>query len=44
MMVAAKKTSDFDEVRGVNTVAQLEEANEILRKRRNLVQSPLLFK
>ncbi len=41
MMVAAKKTSDFDEVRGVNTVAQLEEANEILRKR-NLVQSPLV--
>lgn len=33
MRVAAKKADDFNEIRGVNTVAQLEEANEILRKR-----------
>jgi UDP-N-acetylglucosamine pyrophosphorylase len=41
MTVAAKKTADFDEVRGVNTVEQLEEANDILRKR-NLVQGQLV--
>ncbi len=33
MKVAAKKAADFDEVRGINTVGQLEEANEILQKR-----------
>jgi len=33
MKVAAKKAVDFDEVRGVNTVEQLEEADRILRKR-----------
>ena len=33
MKVAAQKAADFDEVRGVNTVGQLEEANEILQKR-----------
>jgi len=33
MKVAAKKVDDFNEIRGVNTVAQLEEANEVLVKR-----------
>jgi UDP-N-acetylglucosamine pyrophosphorylase len=33
MRVAAKKAVDFDEVRGINTVEQLQEANEILKKR-----------
>ena len=33
MKVAAKKTVDFNEVRGVNTVEQLQEANEVLQKR-----------
>lgn len=33
MRVAAKKAEDFNEIRGVNTVEQLEEANEVLRKR-----------
>ena len=41
MTVAAKKTADFDEVRGVNTVVQLDEANEILRKR-NLVRAAVV--
>ena len=40
MKVAAKKAVDFDEVRGVNTVEQLEEANEVLQKR-NPVRAPL---
>ena len=31
--VAAKKAKDFNEIRGVNTVEQLAEANEILGKR-----------
>ena len=33
MKVAAKKAVDLNEVRGVNTVGQLEEANEVLQKR-----------
>jgi UDP-N-acetylglucosamine pyrophosphorylase len=33
MRVTAKKADDFNEIRGVNTVAQLEEANDVLRKR-----------
>ncbi|MGA9408097.1 MAG: sugar phosphate nucleotidyltransferase [Bacteroidota bacterium] len=41
MNVAAKKAPDFDQVRGVNTAEQLEEANEILRKR-NPVRAPLV--
>ena len=28
MKVAAKKALDFDEVRGINTLEQLQEANE----------------
>ncbi|MGA7161649.1 MAG: sugar phosphate nucleotidyltransferase [Bacteroidota bacterium] len=39
MKVTAKKAPDFDEVRGVNTVEQLEEANEILRKRNPVTAS-----
>jgi UDP-N-acetylglucosamine pyrophosphorylase len=39
LKVAAKKADDFDEVRGVNTVAQLEEAGEILRKRNPVLVS-----
>src|SRR5450759_27539 len=41
MRVAAKKADDFNEIRGVNTVAQLEEANEVLRKR-NAVRAPVV--
>ena len=41
MKVAAKKAVDFNEVRGVNTVGQLEEANEVLQKR-NPVRIPVV--
>ena len=41
MRVAAKKADDFNEIRGVNTVAQLDEANEVLRKR-NAVRTPVV--
>jgi UDP-N-acetylglucosamine pyrophosphorylase len=33
MKVAAKKAEDFDEVRGVNTLEQLEDADRILKER-----------
>lgn len=33
MRVAAKKAEDFNEIRGINTIEQLEEANDVLRKR-----------
>jgi UDP-N-acetylglucosamine pyrophosphorylase len=33
LKVAAKKAGDFNEIHGVNTVAQLEEANNLLRAR-----------
>ena len=42
MKVAAKKTFESDEVRGINTVEQLQEANEVSPKGTPFV--PLLFK
>lgn len=39
MKVTAIKTTDFDEIRGVNTVGQLEEANALLLKRNAVERS-----
>ena len=41
MKVAAKKAVDFDEVRGINTLEQLQEANDALQKR-NRVRVPVV--
>jgi UDP-N-acetylglucosamine diphosphorylase/glucosamine-1-phosphate N-acetyltransferase len=40
LKVSALKTSDADEIRGINTVAHLQEVRDVLRRRRRLAPTP----